>query len=146
MKEGSEGLPREYATLVLPTCNPQTVLDGRGGIFTYLPEEPLVEVNLVVLKAGRVRGEHKHLFFQEYFLCVSGLGLYETLGDGGKPVQFLLSPGMMVRIPRGVPHVVHAIEDMVCLACLTRRWDDCEEPITYCSADDIRRGEGVGRC
>ena len=30
-------------TIIMPTCNLETVKDGRGGIFTWLPKEPLVE-------------------------------------------------------------------------------------------------------
>ena len=30
-----------------PTCNLDTIKDGRGGIFTWIPEEPIVEFNML---------------------------------------------------------------------------------------------------
>ena len=30
---------------VLPSCNLDTVRDGRGGIFTFIPKDPIVEFN-----------------------------------------------------------------------------------------------------
>ena len=35
--------------ILQPSCNLETVRDGRGGIFTWLPQEPIVEFNLLFL-------------------------------------------------------------------------------------------------
>jgi hypothetical protein len=44
-----------------PTCDLRTVKDGRGGIFTWLPKDPIVEFNLVFIKANKLRGNQKLL-------------------------------------------------------------------------------------
>ena len=53
-----------------PTCNLTTIADGRGGIFTWIPSEPLLEFNMLYFKPGKVRGNHSHPEFVEYFLVV----------------------------------------------------------------------------
>ena len=45
---------------LIPECNLDTVRDGRGGIFTYYPEDPIVEINFNIVKAGNIRGNHHH--------------------------------------------------------------------------------------
>ena len=62
-------------------CNPTTLRDGRGGIFTYYPEDPIVEWNLLFTKAGESRGFHYHKEFDEYVLITSGRGTVRMLGD-----------------------------------------------------------------
>ena len=54
--------------VIQPFCNLETVKDGRGGIFTWLPEEPIVEFNLLFFKPGKTRGFHYHPHFIEYLL------------------------------------------------------------------------------
>jgi len=39
-----------------PTANLDTIRDGRGGIFTFIPSDPIVEFNFNIIKAGKVRG------------------------------------------------------------------------------------------
>ena len=39
-----------------PNCNLDTVKDGRGGIFTFYPEDPIVEMNFNIVKTGKIRG------------------------------------------------------------------------------------------
>lgn len=41
-----------------PSCNQDTVRDGRGGFFTWVPPEPLLEVNLLHTHPGKTRGIH----------------------------------------------------------------------------------------
>ena len=60
--------------ILYPKCNLETVRDGRGGIFTWLPEEPLLEFNMLYFNAGKVRGFHYHPHFVEYLLVVDGSG------------------------------------------------------------------------
>ena len=57
-----------------PSCNPETVRDGRGGIFTWTPPEPILEFSLIYYTPGRLRGLHYHDEFIEYLLIVDGEG------------------------------------------------------------------------
>jgi len=45
--------------ILYPSCNLETVKDGRGGIFTWIPEEPLVEFNLLYFQPGKTRRSSK---------------------------------------------------------------------------------------
>ena len=40
--------------ILQPTCNIETVRDGRGGIFTWIPKEPIVEFNLLFFKPENI--------------------------------------------------------------------------------------------
>ena len=39
--------------ILRPTCNLDTVRDGRGGIFTWVPPEPIVEFNMLYFRPGK---------------------------------------------------------------------------------------------
>ena len=67
--------------VIQPFCNLETIRDGRGGIFTWLPKEPIVEFNLLFFKPGKTRGFHYHPHFVEYLLCVEGNGVLITRED-----------------------------------------------------------------
>ena len=54
------------------SCNISTVQDGRGAIFTWLPSEPIVEFNMLYFHPNKIRGNHYHPEFTEYFLIVEG--------------------------------------------------------------------------
>ncbi|MFD2083065.1 hypothetical protein SAMN05421678_103331 [Actinopolymorpha cephalotaxi] len=69
-----------------PECNLDTVRDGRGGIFTYYPERPIVEWNLLFTRTGNARGFHYHKEFDEYILVTSGHGTYVELCDDGTEI------------------------------------------------------------
>ena len=43
-----------------PTCNLNTIRDGRGAIFTFVPDAPILEWTHQFIKAGKVRGNHCH--------------------------------------------------------------------------------------
>ena len=58
--------------ILIPSCNLSTIDDGRGGIFTWIPDEPLMEFNMLYFKPGKVRGNHYHPEFTEYFLVTDG--------------------------------------------------------------------------
>ena len=62
-----------------PTCNLNTVKDGRGAIFTFIPKDPILEFNLNIIKAGKVRGNHHHPEFDEYFMVTSGEGVIVSM-------------------------------------------------------------------
>ena len=45
-----------------PSCNLQTVRDGRGGIFTWVPPEPILEWNMLIFHPNKIRGNHYTIF------------------------------------------------------------------------------------
>jgi mannose-6-phosphate isomerase-like protein (cupin superfamily) len=122
-----------------PTMNLDTVKDGRGGILTYVPPEPVVEWNLIVTKAGKVRGMHWHPHFVEYLLFVDGHGVVvsqdrdDEAGESREVTN--VSKGVCTRAPVGVAHTVLAITDLTFVAILTRKWDDSDPPIVQLPAE-----------
>ena len=70
--------------ILSPTCSLSTIYDGRGGIFTWIPDEPLLEFNMLYFNPGKVRGNHFHPEFVEYFLVVAGSGIMITRDSEGK--------------------------------------------------------------
>jgi mannose-6-phosphate isomerase-like protein (cupin superfamily) len=117
--------------LLSPTCNITTILDGRGGIFTWVPPEPIVEFNLIYYSPGSARGLHYHPEFVEYILITHGSGAFVTrdgMAQEGDERIIHLSKGVCLRIPIAVLHTIYAIEPMSGLAMLTRKWDDCDVP------------------
>ena len=114
------------------SCNIQTVEDGRGAIFTWLPDEAIVEFNMIYFQPGKVRGNHYHPEFKEYFLVVTGTVVMVTKDmRGGKELNMHAGPGTCFATPPGVPHVIHAVTQAVCIACLTKQWDKCDKPIIH---------------
>jgi mannose-6-phosphate isomerase-like protein (cupin superfamily) len=116
-----------------PTCNLDTVRDGRGGIFTWVPPEPILEFNMLHLYPGKVRGLHYHPHFVEYLLFVEGSGVLITKDDAEDPdckEEFIhVSRGVCTRTPAGVMHAVHAISSLTFIAMLTKPWDTCDPPL-----------------
>ena len=114
------------------SCNITTVQDGRGAIFTWLPKEPIVEFNLLYFLPNKIRGNHFHPEFIEYFLIVEGSVVMVTKDpETGKEINMLASKGICFRTPANTPHAVHAITDATCVSLLTKPWDDCQKPIIY---------------
>ena len=125
---------------LFPTCNLDTVRDGRGGIFTFIPKDPIVEWNLNIIKAGKVRGNHYHPEFDEYFLLTEGEGVLVTKENSNDQEEFIyLSKGHCTFTPKGTKHVFVAITDCTAIAMLTNKWDDCENPIIH---ENLGMGEG----
>ncbi|WP_040792371.1 cupin domain-containing protein [Nocardia paucivorans] len=116
-----------------PSCNLDTVRDGRGGIFTWVPPEPLLEFNLIYMHPGKVRGLHYHPHFVEYLLFVAGEGVLVTKDDHTDPncpEEFIhVSKGICTRTPIGVMHTVYSITSLTFVAMLTKPWDECDPPI-----------------
>lgn len=114
------------------SCNISTIKDGRGGIFTWVPKEPILEFNLLYFLPEKVRGNHNHPEFVEYFLVVDGSGVVITKSpiDGSELVMHA-SKGTCLRIPQGVSHAFHAITNTTCISMLTKRWDECDPPIIH---------------
>ena len=111
------------------SCNIDTVRDGRGAIFTWVPEDVIREFNMVFFLPGKVRGNHYHPEFVEYFLVADGSVVMVTVDKEGKEVNMLAGRGTCFRIPPNTPHAVHAIVQSLCIALLTKPWDDCNPPI-----------------
>ncbi len=115
-----------------PNCNLSTIKDGRGAIFSFVPETPILEFTHQFIKAGKVRGNHCHPEFDEYILLVDGEGVeVEKNTETGEEHFVYLSKGECVYIPRGTYHVFLAISDCQSVSFLTKRWDDCEKPIIH---------------
>jgi len=125
---------------LFPTANLDTVKDGRGGIFTFFPHDPIVEFNYNFIKAGKIRGNHYHPEFDEYFLLTEGEGVLVTRESEQSDQEFIyLSKGHCTYTPKGTQHVFLAITDCIAVAMLTKKWDDCENPIIHV---DVGMGKG----
>lgn len=116
---------------VQPNCNLETVRDGRGGIFTFYPEKPIVEFNFVFINKGTIRGNHYHPEFDEYYLFTDGHAVVVTKNEDGKEEFLYVGKGDCVYTPRGVSHVTYGITDCNVVSFLTKKWDDCEHPIVH---------------
>ena len=130
--ENQSNKKRKKVEILNPQCNLETVRDGRGGIFTWIPDEPLVEFNMLYFQPGKTRGFHYHPHFIEYSLVVSGSGVLVTRDDphDKESESFIhLSKGICIRTEQNVFHTVYAITEMTIIAMLTKRWDDCDPPI-----------------
>lgn len=114
------------------SCNISTVQDGRGGIFTWIPQVPIVEFNLLYFQPNKIRGNHFHPEFMEYFLVVDGSILMVTKDPStGKDLSMLASKGVCFRTPPNTPHAVHAITSATCVSMLSKEWDKCNPPIIH---------------
>ena len=118
--------------ILKPSCNLETINDLRGGIFTWLPKEPIVEFNMLYFNPGKVRGFHYHPEFVEYVLVVDGNGVMvvkEDLKDKSNDKIYHLSKGFCSRTDKNVYHTIYAISQMTIIAMLTKEWDKCDPPI-----------------
>ena len=116
--------------ILFPSCNITTVKDGRGGIFTWIPEDPIVEFNMLYFLPGKTRGDHYHPEFTEYFLVVEGSGTMVSRDTGSDTKRIIhMSKGMCVKNPVGLVHTFYAITAVTAVALLTKKWDDCKPPI-----------------
>ncbi len=116
--------------ILKPTCNPDTVRDGRGGIFTWVPQDKIAEFNLLYFRPGKTRGNHYHPEFNEYFLVVEGEGVLVTKDSEDAPEEIIhMSKGMRARTPAGIAHTFYAITSVTVIAMLSKPWDECKPPI-----------------
>ena len=114
------------------TCNISTLKDGRGGIFTWVPDDPILEFNILYFSPGKIRGNHCHPEFIEYFLVVDGsITMITKEPKTEKEIIMLASKGTCFRTPKGVSHAVHAITEATCISLLTKPWDECDDPILH---------------
>ncbi len=124
---------------VIPECNLDTIRDGRGGIFTFFPALPIVEFNFQFINKGKIRGNHYHPEFDEYYLFTEGNGVVVSKSDDGTEEFLYVGTGDCVHIPQGVPHVTYAITDIKYVTFLTKKWNDCTTPIVH---EQLGMGEG----
>lgn len=123
---------KEKPKILHPSCNIETLLDHRGGIFTWVPEDDIKEFNIIYFKEGKTRGNHYHPEFTEYFLVVEGEGAMVYKEDKNKPETIIhMSKGTCVRTPIGVAHAFQAITAVTAIALLTKPWDTCKKPIVH---------------
>jgi len=113
-----------------PSCNLATIRDGRGGIFTYYPEKPIVEFNFQFINKGKIRGNHYHPEFDEYYLITEGQGVMVTK-DESKEEFLYVGKGDCIFVPRNTSHVLYAITNCNIVTFLNKKWDDCETPIVH---------------
>lgn len=121
----------EKPRILYPTCNKDTLTDGRGGIFTWVTEDDIKEFNIVYFNKGITRGNHYHPEFVEYFLVIEGSGAMVYEQKGSKRNIIHMSKGTCVRTPSGVSHAFHAISSVTAIALLTKPWDDCKTPVVH---------------
>lgn len=120
----------EKVEIFFPSCNVNTVKDGRGGIFTWVPQDLITEFNLLYFSPGATRGNHYHPEFVEYSLIVEGQGIVVTRDGSDKKERIIhVSKGSCVRTPKGVSHTIYAITHLTVVALLTKPWDNCKDPI-----------------
>lgn len=118
--------------VIYPSCNISTVKDGRGGIFTWIPDEPIVEFNMLYFGPSKVRGNHYHPEFTEYFLVVEGTILMVTKDSKtNKELNMHASKGICFKTPPNTPHAVHAITNTTCISMLSKEWDKSRPPIVH---------------
>ena len=116
----------------IPNCNLNTIKDGRGAVFSYVPDAPIVEWTHQFINKGKIRGNHCHPEFDEYILLVSGEGVeVEKNQETGEENYVYLAKGECVYIPRNIYHVFMAITDCESVSFLTKKWDDCDQPIVH---------------
>lgn len=121
---------RKKLELFRPTCNIDTVRDGRGGIFTWVPPETIAEFNMLYFTPGSTRGNHYHPEFVEYIMVVEGTGVMVTREDENSPNEIIhMSKGDCTRCPKGVVHAFYAITPVTAIALITKPWDLCNPPI-----------------
>ena len=124
---------------VEPSCNLDTVRDGRGGIFTFYPNMPIVEFNFQFVNKTKIRGNHYHPEYDEYYLFVDGNAVVVSKDENGKEEFLYVGKGDCVHVPQGVPHVTYAITDYNLVTFLTKKWDDCDVPIVH---ENLGMGRG----
>jgi len=114
----------------LRDADPERVLTMDWGKIQWLcgkdidPEAEMT-FGMVYIEAGKQNPRHYHPNCEELIFVISG-ECDHTLGDE----TFHLSPGMMLRIPRGVPHNAKVTS-----------WEPCRMIIAYSSPDRQTIGE-----
>ncbi|CAM8364448.1 hypothetical protein MCEMOHM34_00950 [Candidatus Methylopumilus universalis] len=116
---------------ITPSFNLDTIKDGRGAIFSFIPQAPILEWTHQFIKSGKIRGNHCHPEFDEYILLINGNGVEIAYYEDGGEEKIEMSKGTCIFIPRFTYHVFLAITDCESISFLTKKWDDCEKPIIH---------------
>lgn len=138
-------LSNDRMEIFFPTCNIETAKDGRGGIFTWVPQDKIAEFNLLYFSPGATRGNHYHPEFVEYSLVVEGSGIMVSRDKLGKERILHISKGSCVRMPPGVIHTIYAITNLTVVALLAKPWDDCEVPIVRVDIFHDKRSKDLAK-
>ena len=73
-------------------------------------------------------------------MLTSGQGVIVTIDEPNAKEEFIyLSKGHCIYMPKGTRHVFVAISDCEAIAMLTKKWDDCENPIIH---ENLGMGKG----
>jgi len=63
-------------------------------------------------------------------MVVEGTLILMTKDSPDAPEEHLhMTKGTFIRTPKGVAHAFHAITPVTAVVMLTKRWDDCDQPI-----------------
>lgn len=114
-----------------PESSLSTIRDGGGSVFTFFADKPLVEFNFVFINKGRIRGNHYHPEFDEFYLITSGNGVLVSKSEDGKEKFLYAGKGDCFFLPKGTPHVFYGITDCTIISLLTKKWNDCALPIIH---------------
>lgn len=114
----------KYCTKITPSI----FSDSRGEILTFLPDEKIVEFNMMITKQGDARGYHYHPHFIEYILIVHGSCCFKEFYQD-ETSEIILNVGDCLRIPSYVAHTFIATSDLKFISLLTKRWNDSDPPI-----------------
>lgn len=105
-----------------------TAVDARGKIFSFIPTSDIKEFVYIETEAGYDRGHHYHPEFDEYIVITSGKGKYIEKINGIMR-EISVKAGECIYIPMGIYHTFIPETDCTSVSCLTKAWDDCENPI-----------------
>ena len=103
-------------------------VDERGKIFPFIPKNDIKEFVYIETVPGQDRGHHWHPEFDEYIVLTSGKGKFIERTDNGTR-EINVTSGDCVHIPQGVYHTFIAETECTSMSCLTKKWDDCDNPI-----------------
>mgnify|MGYP003632056069 FL=1 len=109
--------------------NEAAFTDDRGHVTTYLPKDPLVEINVIFSKKGVIRGFHYHPEYEEYMIITKGQGSITEYYEDGSSETLYTPEGSIVRIPTNINHSSEALTDYTFVNLLTKKWSDCDTPI-----------------
>ena len=115
-----------------PMIEPSTLADGRGGIFSWIPEDEIREFSMLYFFPGKVRGNHYHPEFVEYFLVVEGEIVLTTVDAlTNQQLRTLCGKGSCFRTPPSISHSVQAITNATCVSLITKPWNSVKNPIIF---------------
>lgn len=115
--------------LLQPDIN-DNALDQRGAIFSFIPHDSIVEWCYIYTKPNNTRGHHYHKEFDEYIMLVEGEGIYFELMENNQKRKIVVGPGTTIYVPRNTPHTFFPLTECKSVSFLTKKWNDCKEPIT----------------